>query len=638
MTLGTKGRFVLAAFCTGAAAATAAWLDARYGWITPAFDAVAHQFYESPLLAFIRRPSQLVLLRCHLALGAGLLVLGLLAAGNLSRHGRRALAVFAVGYALRAAVWICGGNMPLVRGDSCHYLEVATSVLRGEGPVKHYVGSFFNDYRHIREGRGGLDDWDTPLYSILVALATRLLGFGPDSSIEMRIAIAKGCSFVFNILCLPALYVFARRRYNSTVALASMAALAVLPVHAIYAGFILRESLVALMSILAVWALSEVCIAIPGRRAIWGWALLAGLCGGLAVMARSTGFALLAGGGLYCVVTAGWRRYVALLVCALVAAIVCTPWALATWLEYGTPFHSMTRNFEYNFSWSVHHYIQGNTHPSEFYTRQNMPEILRVKFKSLLLIAMTSTMIVGLPLVLGFWRQVLDRDRQARGPALLAATIFGVFVLATLKQVADVTQVMQLGRYYLPVFVIAIPAAVAGILGWLDSLADGGRVGRLVAVTWCALVWADPTWAHDVSWLSNRYQLHWPGLREAGEWIRAHPDGVPPQARIMTWFPWELRVLSDRTTILMPRNYKTSRIQDVIRQYGVTHFLWGSFEPPPFDEINPESWSEELDKLHTVLRLTEEREVFRTKNEVFFPLRLYRLPQTPVAPRSGGAQ
>ena len=63
----------------------------------------------------------------------------------------------------RASIWICGGNLPLVPGDSCHYLEVATSVLRGEGPVKHYVESFFRDYRAIREGQGVLDDWATPL-------------------------------------------------------------------------------------------------------------------------------------------------------------------------------------------------------------------------------------------------------------------------------------------------------------------------------------------------------------------------------------------------------------------------------------------------------------------------------------------
>ena len=49
----------------------------------------------------------------------------------------------------------------------------------------------------------------------------------------------------------------------------------------------------------------------------------------------------------------------------------------------------------------------------------------------------------------------------------------------------------------------------------------------------------------------------------------------------MTWFPWELRVASDRTTILMPRNYSARRIEEVIRQYKVTHVLWGSFEPPP---------------------------------------------------------
>jgi hypothetical protein len=625
VTLGTRSRFVFSAACALVAAAAGAWLDARYGWITPAFDVIARQFYESPLLASIRRPTQLVLLRWHLALGAGLFALGLLVAGNLNQHGRRWLAVFALGYALRAAVWICGSNLPLVRADSCHYIEVATSVVRGEGPVKHYVGSFFKDYPHIRESRGGLDDWDTPLYSILIAMAWWLVGLSADSPILARLAVAKGCSFIFNVLCLPALYVFARRRFDSRIALASMAALAVLPVHAIYAGFVLRESLVALTSILAVWALTEVCSASAGRKAIWGWALAAGLFGGLAVMSRTTGFALLAGAGLFSVMGGGWRRRAALVVWAFTAALVCLPWAIATWLEYDTPFYSNTRYFEYNFSWTVHHYMQGNTRASEFYTWHNMPEIVRMKVKSLLTIALTSSMILGLPIVLGFWRQLTKKDGIGRQTTLLVATIFVVFVLATLKRVSDITQVMQLGRYYLPVFAIALPAGVAGILGWLDSLSDGCRVAPFVAVSWLALVWADPTWAYDATWLSNRYQVHWPGILEAGDWIRAHPDRVPPQARIMAWLPWELRVTSDRTTILMPRNYKTTRITEVIRQYGVTHILWGSFEPPPFNEINPESWSDELDKLHTILRLTDQKEVYRTTEEVFFPLRLYRL-------------
>ena len=93
----------------------------------------------------------------------------------------------------------------------------------------------------------------------------------------------------------------------------------------------------------------------------------------------------------------------------------------------------------------------------------------------------------------------------------------------------------------------------------------------------------------------------------------------------MTWFPWELRVASDRTTVLMPRNYHPRRIEEVIRQYGVTHFLWGSFEPPPYDEINPESWASRLDRLRVELGLTAEREVFRSREDPFFPVRLYRL-------------
>ena len=114
------------------------------------------------------------------------------------------------------------------------------------------------------------------------------------------------------------------------------------------------------------------------------------------------------------------------------------------------------------------------------------------------------------------------------------------------------------------------------------------RLVPWAAASIVALVWADPTWAYDASWLVKRYQLHWPALREAGEWIQAHPDRVPRDARIMTWFPWELRVTSDRTTILMPRNYNPRRIKEVIEHYGVTHVLWGSFEPPPYFEINPE--------------------------------------------------
>src|SRR5262245_14448635 len=41
-------------------------LDVKTGWFALAFDVVAHQFYEIPVLAAIRRPSQLPLARFHI--------------------------------------------------------------------------------------------------------------------------------------------------------------------------------------------------------------------------------------------------------------------------------------------------------------------------------------------------------------------------------------------------------------------------------------------------------------------------------------------------------------------------------------------------------------------------------------------
>jgi Dolichyl-phosphate-mannose-protein mannosyltransferase len=622
---GSSGRWVALALLTATVAVAAAWLDAQFEWITVAFDLVSRQFFEVSPIARVRRPSQLVLVRWHLAAGSVLVVAGLLAASRLNRHGRLWITIFGVGYLIRALIWILGSNLPLVPGDSCHYIEVATSVLRGEGPVKHYVESFFRDYWRIRENQGVLDDWATPLDAYVRAGFFRLAGLGPASPLAERLAVAKACSFILNLLALPVLYVFARRRYDSRVALGAMAVLAVLPVHAIYAGFILRESLVTLLSILAVWTLSETW---QTERIGWkslAWALLAGLLGGLAVLARTTALALLAGSGLFALVVHGRKRPAELFLWAGIAALVCLPWAWVTLHEYESPFFSYTQYFEYNFSWMIHHYDKGNTLPSQFYTWENLPEIVRVKFKSLFLIPVYSTMILGLPVVAGYFRALRMRESPGRQTDLLVAGIFLVFVLATLKSVADVNQVAELGRYYVPVFVLMLPTAVSGLLGWLDSIKDASRVAPWLAVAYCAIVWATPSWAHDASWLVKPYQVHWPALEAAGEWIEANPDKVPRQARIMTWLPWELRVISDRTTVLLPRSFRLRRIQEVILQYRVTHFLWGSFEPPPFYEVNPELWANELHELRAALELTDERELYRTTGGLPFPVRLYRI-------------
>lgn len=608
------------------------WTDQRFGWVAPAFDAVSRMFHEIPVtapmvtLAQIRQPSQIALVRWHAVILTALAVAGCFFAPWLGAHGRRWCIIFYVGYAVRAIVWIAGGNLPLVPGDSCHYLEVASSVARGEGPVKHYVESFFRDYPAIRDGRGVLDDWATPLDAYMLAGAFKLLRIEPGRSLEETVAVAKGLSFVLSLLTLPALYGFARRRFGKEIALGAMAVLAILPVHAIYAGFELRESLVALTSVLAVWTLTEVWNATG--RARWSWAIAAGVLGGLAILARNTALVVLAASGLYGLAVHARRAIGPLLLWGIIVCAVIAPWAWATYREYGRPFYAYTDYFEYNFSWTVHHYEQGNTLPGQFYTRANAPEIVRVKVKSLLIVVVYTTMIFSLPLTLAvirrLWVPCPDDSPGARDTDRLIAVIGLAFVAGTLAKIADITQVTQLGRYYLPLFVLALPTAIAGLRDWVATSIPRRALAWL-GLMLAALLWADPTWAYDASWLSKPYQLHWPALRAAGDWVKEHPDLVPPDARIMTWFPWEFRLASGRTTILLPRNFSPDRIERVKNQYNVTHVLWGSFEPPP--ESDPESFGAYLDHLRISGGLTDTREIYRTppRTRLPYPVRLYRL-------------
>ena len=199
--------------------------------------------------------------------------------------------------------------------------------------------------------------------------------WGRSAALEARIGAAKACSFVLNLLALPALYVFARRRYGCRVAIWAMAVLAVLPVHAIYAGFVLRESLVALLSILAVWMLTEVWHAEPGRRSVWAWAVAAGLCGGLAVLARTTGLALLAAAGLFALVDGhGRRRFGPLLLWAAHCRVVVPSLGMGDLPGIWNAFlfiHSVTSNTTSPGRSTIT--TRGTRSPSQFYTRQNCP-------------------------------------------------------------------------------------------------------------------------------------------------------------------------------------------------------------------------------------------------------------------------
>ena len=600
------------------------WADRSWGWAGPVFVTIAHLFYEIPILGAIRQASQLELFRFHLTVLGLLASLGLIVSPWLDDQGRKFWSIFLVGYAIRAACWITGGNIPLIPGDSCHYLEVARSVARGEGPVKHYVESYFLDYPEIRQGRGILDDWATPLWAYVLGWTYRLAGIVPGgSNLERADAIAKGLSFTASLLGLPALYGFARRRDTPETAILATALLAVLPVHAIYAGFELRESAVALTSILAVWATVESWSAtMPRNLAI---AALAGWLGGLAILGRNTALALMGATALFGLARHRSRAIPPLIVWGIVLGLTIAPWAYATWIRYGEPFYTYTKFFQYNFSWTVHHYMKGNTRASEFYTPANLPAILRIKFKTVVIILSYCLAIPTVPLVLGFFAGLRrpGRDRRITEAGSLSAWLFVAFGLATLANIADVTQVLQLGRYYLPLFVLMLPTAAAGLLALADrwSLPGGGRILGLVVIV--ASLWGSAGWAYDTTWYWSPYQLHWPALRDAAAWVEANPKLVAGDARVLTWFPWEFRVASDRTTVLFPRSYFKGHVERAIRDYQVTHVLWGSFELPEHEE--PAKLERMLEDLRGSLGLGDSREIYRSPPGMPYPVRLYRL-------------
>jgi hypothetical protein len=574
-------------------------------WDSVVFRAISRLFYEQSAIAALREPSQFVLVHYLSLLWLVFPVTLAIAWKRLSPHSRSWVVIMMVAYTIRATIWIAGSNLPLVPGDSCHYVEIASSILQGEGPVKHYVESFFRDYPAIRRNEGVLDDWATPLYSYLLAGSYRVLGITPGDSIEATFTVAKGLSFALNLATLPVFYFFARRRFGPEVGLQSMAVLAVLPVHALYAGMELRESLVVLTTLLAVGSFVEMT---EKPKAWIFWAIGSGIFTGLAILSRNTAMAAAAGCGLYSVSNWRGRTIIPMLVWGFVTAIVISPWAYMTYREYGTPFYTYTKYFSYNFSWAIHHYDQGNTQPSQFFTSTNLPEIIRTKLKSILIVVLYSTMIISVPLMVGFLRRLKTGSNSWDR---LTALIGLAFVAGTLVSIADVTQVMQLGRYYVPLFVLMIPSAAAGLQGLLSrGLSFPRECKLLIAATMVCLLWADPTWAYDFTWLSKPYQLHWPALRHAGDWVRAHPDAVPPDSRIVTWFPWEFRLASRRTTILMNRSLYAPHIERTIRNYQATHILWGSFEPPP--DIDPERWGASLTQIESALGLRQPNAMYRT--------------------------
>lgn len=591
------------------------------------FTQVAHQFYEVPQLAALRAASQLVLLRFHLAAWCAGVAFWLFSHRRFSVEMQKLGWVLLLGWLLRAGAWVVGGNLPLIPGDSSHYIETANSVALGLPSSKHYVESFFKDYPPIRAGKPVLDDWATPLFADSLGLLFRLTGsgIGPGKDLAVTFGQAKGLSFIFNLLTLPCLYLFVRRCVNRPAALPATALAAILPVHVIYAGMELRESLVGLTSVLAIWLAHEL-LAAGNLKTKLLLAVVAGVASGLAILSRNTAMVLVFCLGLWLLYLGGRKQFGFLCIWAACVLAVIAPWAWLTYKTYGKPFYSYTEHFAHTFSWTVHHYAAGLPDVRKFYSAENSPELIRVKIKAVLILLGYSTMILSPPVALGFYfRLRKPHQAQARSTDILALMLFLGFAAGTIARIADVTQVAQLGRYYMPIYLLMLPTAVRGLMEaeW-PELVNAVKARKLAATALLGCLWADPTWAYDASWFVKPFQLHWPGLVDAGRFIQEHPEKVPPDARVMSWFPWEMRVTSGRITVLMPRSYDARRIREVMDQYGVTHVIWGSFETP--QHVDPESFGPYLSGVKNSIGLSRDNEIYRTQREAagLYPVSIHR--------------
>ena len=530
----------------------------RTDWVAPAYETLVNVFsFPASTLVRIRRPSQEWLLLIH---GRVLLVTAcvLMLSWKWWRHATRWL-WFAIwtAYLLRALVWGIGGNLPMVQGDSAHHFSIARRVMEGHGPTLPYVHSFIRVYSDF----GLVDDWSPPAYAYWLAFAMHFFG--------ATITVAKTATLIINLATIPILFHLAQRKFDTRIALLSAWTLALLPAHVLYAAFMLKESLVCFLTVLAchlfLWLWED-----TNRRPLLS-AIAAGIAAGLLCLSRQTGFAIDAAMmwfGLWSSVPSKLMRMTFFL---LAFSAVISPWGWATYRDYGTPFYSSTNSFRYMTS-SPDHFVQRGAPTLDDYLKQPISQIVRDKLIMLWIIVSYYWFVFTPALALGFTSAV--RDWRNNSLARLCFWVFAAFVAGTLVNIAAIDQVKDFGRYFLPVLAIMIPAAWHGIVRFLSQFhtdeKNNTALTSVVIVVVASGLWSGLEWTHNYRFLSEPWHEQLVLQQKISDKIVRE---LPQDAVVMTYYPWELHMYSQRKAVLMPRNFDPKRLRQEANEYGVTHIV-----------------------------------------------------------------
>lgn len=119
-----------------------------------------------------------------------------------------------------------------------------------------------------------------------------------------------------------------------------------------------------------------------------------------------------------------------------------------------------------------------------------------------------------------------------------------------------------------------IPVALASVWDAIDWLRRSGLPQRraigLLAVLIFSGFWSAYGWTRNYSFLSSSWHIQLMRYATAARFIRAE---LPPDAIVMAMHPWEVHMLSDRRTVLMPHNFVPKRLREEVETYGVTHLV-----------------------------------------------------------------
>ncbi|MFC2154785.1 ArnT family glycosyltransferase, partial [Candidatus Altiarchaeota archaeon] len=368
-----------------------------------------------------------------------------------NNSGRKTLVLFLI--ILFVGIFLRSWAFATVRfhhleGDPITYLELADNILKGRGPVVEYVWTYW--FRHPTITHPD-DWWAAPLYPYTIALVQPLVG-NPFYS-------GKLVSLLFGVLTLPLVYLVGEKFFDKGTGLLAMFLLALTPQHIFNSGVIMREALTGFLVLLFSYFFLQARM--DGKRAYW---ISSGLLGGVMCLSRYTCIPILLAVMLYTLIdyrkNLPWKN---ILIFLSIVFIILLPWGVYTWNYFGSPFYSNALHKKYVEYWRVAMFeeepptfIDYYGDPIEGLTKRG---ILLKKWLYYAPILFYPPLIVLLFLTGFIYPSRNEKELMYSRYGLSILVFFSIVMLFSAPGIMRAYKYKDVGRFFMPVFVLLIPLA-----------------------------------------------------------------------------------------------------------------------------------------------------------------------------------